>query len=231
MKLWDHTAPEIVAMPDDALGMLVLEDFGGGWNVGNYFNGVSQQHAGAWATPGLPERLADAWAWLEAQGLIGPHPTQGSSPNARRMTKAGAEALKTGLARVKAGRRLDVDLHPRLQWTVRRQFLMGEQELAAFAALREVEIRVRALSNFPDDLVGVSLMAAAFKPKTGPLAEPQAEGGEQEATMALFRGAIGTFKNPSSHRAVDYADPVLAAEVIFLADLLMRLLDRVEARL
>jgi len=48
--------------------------------------------------------------------------------------------------------------------------------------------------------------------------------------MALFRGAIGTFKNPSSHRAVNYDDPVLAAEVVLLADLLMRLLDRVEAR-
>ena len=48
--------------------------------------------------------------------------------------------------------------------------------------------------------------------------------------MALFRGAIGTFKNPSSHRIVNYDDPVLAAEVVLLADLLMRLLDRVEAR-
>jgi hypothetical protein len=48
--------------------------------------------------------------------------------------------------------------------------------------------------------------------------------------MALFRGAIGTFKNPSSRRAVNYDDPVLAAEVVLLADLLMRLLDRVGAR-
>ena len=48
--------------------------------------------------------------------------------------------------------------------------------------------------------------------------------------MALFRGAIGTFKNPTSHRPVEYDDPTLAAEVIFLADLLMRMLDRVEDR-
>ena len=51
---------------------------------------------------------------------------------------------------------------------------------------------------------------------------------EQVATMELFAGAIGTFKNPASHRTVDYSDPTEAAEVVLLADLLMRLLDRVE---
>ena len=48
--------------------------------------------------------------------------------------------------------------------------------------------------------------------------------------MELFAGAIGTFKNPPSHRQVNYADPTEASEVVLLADLLMRLLDRVEAR-
>jgi uncharacterized protein (TIGR02391 family) len=100
-----------------------------------------------------------------------------------------------------------------------------------YARWREVEIRVRALGGFGDELLGVALMANAFTPKgPGPLADPQAEPGEQEAMMALFRGAIGTFKNPSSDRAVNYDDPILAAEVVLLADLLMRLLDRVEAR-
>jgi uncharacterized protein (TIGR02391 family) len=49
--------------------------------------------------------------------------------------------------------------------------------------------------------------------------------------MNLFSGAIGLFKNPTSHRAVSYDDPAMASEVILLADLLFRLLDRVEARL
>ena len=49
--------------------------------------------------------------------------------------------------------------------------------------------------------------------------------------MELFAGSIGTFKNPPSHRQVNYGDPTEASEVVLLADLLMRLLDRVAARI
>lgn len=44
--------------------------------------------------------------------------------------------------------------------------------------------------------------------------------------MELFKGAIGLFENPPSHRRVDYSDPTEAAEVLLLADLLMRLLNK-----
>jgi hypothetical protein len=47
--------------------------------------------------------------------------------------------------------------------------------------------------------------------------------------MALFWGAIGLFKNPSSHRQVDFEDATLASEIVLFADLLHRMLDRVEA--
>lgn len=44
--------------------------------------------------------------------------------------------------------------------------------------------------------------------------------------LALFRGALGTFKNLSSHRETDYGDATFASKVVLLADLLLRLLDR-----
>jgi hypothetical protein len=64
---------------------------------------------------------------------------------------------------------------------------MGELELSAFAALKEVAVRVRALGDFPDEQVSVGLMAAAFSPKLpGPLADPSAEAG----AMSGFAAAV-----------------------------------------
>jgi uncharacterized protein (TIGR02391 family) len=74
-------------------------------------------------------------------------------------------------------------------------------------------------------------MREAFKADGGPLADPNLDPGERVGVMELFAGAIGTFKNPPSHRQVDYSDPTEASEVVLLADLLMRLLDRAELKL
>ena len=46
----------------------------------------------------------------------------------------------------------------------------------------------------------------------------------------LFQGAIGVFKNPPSHRQVDYDNPTVASEVVMFADLLLRMLDSIHAR-
>lgn len=73
-------------------------------------------------------------------------------------------------------------------------------------------------------------MRRAFKSEGGALADGQAHAGERVAIMELFAGAIGAFKNPPSHRTVHFDDPVEAAEVIQLADLLLRLLRRAEQR-
>jgi uncharacterized protein (TIGR02391 family) len=85
-----------------------------------------------------------------------------------------------------------------------------------------------------NSLIGVKLMQHAFAPVTstspGMLSDPTADAGEQVAAMDLFKGAIGLFKNPPSHRPVDYDDPTVASEIVLLADLLLRLLDQVEAR-
>lgn len=68
-------------------------------------------------------------------------------------------------------------------------------------------------------------MSRAFKPDGGLLCDSSADGGEQVGTMNLFQGAIGLFKNPVSHRQVDYANPTIASEVVLFADLLLRILD------
>ena len=68
-------------------------------------------------------------------------------------------------------------------------------------------------------------MRAAFAPDGGPLTDMESEAGERVARMELFAGAIGSYKNPQSHRHVDLDDPAEAAEIIMIATHLLRIVD------
>jgi uncharacterized protein (TIGR02391 family) len=129
-----------------------------------------------------------------------------------------------------AADRLAGKLDQALEAKVRLPINAGDYEIACLAAMREVEVAVRVASKFDNSLIGVALMRRAFKPDGSPLSDPEAEPGERVAMMELFAGAIGAFKNPSSHRAVDFDDAVEAAEIVQLADLLLRIVRRAEVR-
>lgn len=173
--------------------------------------------------------MSEAFNWLERQGLVSPDPGQGGEWMI--VTRRGKEVLAdaAGLAQLAAEARLSVDLHERLGARVRELFNAGDFEMAVVRSMREVEMRVRELAS-PSSLVGVALMKQAFR-VGGPLADPAVPQAEQEAAMALYWGAIGLFRNPVTHREVDYQDATMASEVVFLADLLLRVLDRSAARL
>lgn len=228
MRLWDHTGDELLAIPLPDLALLVLADFkqGQGWNQRNWMLEAQQGHADVVRHARVVDRLAEAWAWLNAKAFVSWRPDQDTAES-RRVTDEGHRALELGLARLHAAQRLDVELLPSLE-KARRQFLQGDYEEAVFASFRAVEEEVRARAGMTAGDLGVKLMRQAFKSEVGPLTDGEAEVGEQEAISNLFAGAIGTFKNPSSHRTVDYDDPTLAAEAVLLADLLLRLVSRIQ---
>lgn len=154
------------------------------------------------------------------------------------ISRQGHQALDRGLLWVQAVQHLDIQMVPVLEAKALPQFLRGDFEAAAFMAMKEVEVRVRELAGLSNSVIGKTLMTDAFRPPKnandpndhgGPLWDPTADPGEAAALMELFKGAFGTFKNPASHRRVDFADPTEAAEVVLLADLLMRLLDKIAA--
>jgi uncharacterized protein (TIGR02391 family) len=116
-------------------------------------------------------------------------------------------------------------LHNRIANLVWAAFMRNEYDVAVFQAMKAVEVSVREASGLPDGLVGVTLMRKAFHPDDGPLTDLTAEGGERDARLALFAGAIGSYKNPQSHRDVNLSDPTEAVEIIMLANHLLRIVD------
>jgi uncharacterized protein (TIGR02391 family) len=219
-------------LPD--LSLRLLKSLGTEPNFNNLIQGFKNRGYGEPQPPDLATmlaRLSDAWAWLESHALVGPS-AQNPPGGWHRVTTAGAEVANdpNAVAKVWAADRLAGALHPALS-SARSNFALGDYETASFAAMKAVEVEVRRVAGLPNDLLGVNLMRKAFSPKEGVLRDPGAEAGEQQATADLFAGAIGAYKNPASHRTVQFDDPMEAAEVVQLADLLLRIVQRADARL
>ena len=171
--------------------------------------------------------LTEAWAWLEAQGLI--VPASGSNgQNGWRVLSRRARKMETEaeFANYKVARLLSKEiLHRKIADVVWGAFMRGEFDGAAFHAMKGVEVFVRKASGLGAELVGVRLMRTAFAPENGPLTDIAAEAGERQGRMDLFAGAIASYKNPHSHRDVNLDDPYEAMEIIFLANHLLRIVD------
>lgn len=100
-----------------------------------------------------------------------------------------------------------------------------DYELAVFKAFRFVEESVRAKAGLSESDIGVNLMSKSFSPNKGRLIIPACVSpAEQEGVHSLFRGAIAFFKNPSSHRTVNYKNRLVAIQAIVVAELLLNIL-------
>ena len=211
-------------MPIDELGLRILADVQATAsdhrpNEHTWLAMLEQDYGGSSAAL---RACSEAWTWLRSRTLVAYDPTQGYAAGFVFITRRGLEVLDRGADYLRAVERLDVALHPALEEKARPQFLRGDFETAAFVAFKEVEVRVRERLGAADSLLGVPLMRQAFG-KDKPLADPDSDPGEVVAEMEFFAGAVGLFKNPTSHRVVDYGSATEAAEVILVADLLLRL--------
>lgn len=168
--------------------------------------------------------LREAFAWLEGQGLV--VPTQSGNGWRTLSRRARMIANENDFERFRGSQGLRKrQLHPAIADRVWSEFVRGEYDGAVFQAMKAVEVAVRNASASPHKLIGVNLMRAAFHPENGILADMDTEFSEREARMALFAGAIGSYKNPQSHRDVNLEHPEEAIEIIMLANHLLRIVD------
>ena len=117
---------------------------------------------------------------------------------------------------------LKLELHPVIAQKVLPIF---EKELygsAVFEAFKHVEVAVRKAGGYTDADLGTDLMRKAFHVDTGNLTDRNQHRAEKQARSDLFAGAIGSYKNPGSHRDVEITAEE-ATEVIIVASHLLRI--------
>ena len=111
-----------------------------------------------------------------------------------------------------------------------RSIYLHDPGAAVAKAFIVVEERLRTLvgqsSEGEDPLIGERLITKALNPKNGILADESLTSSEREGLYLMFKGAYQFVRNPRAHRIVDENDTQLAVELLYHADLLLRLIPK-----
>jgi uncharacterized protein (TIGR02391 family) len=231
-------ADVLLALPPEELAFYVLqaarESMGGNGLI--HFQALANEIHGTAGRPDpyprghiveIETALTEAWQWLENQlyvvkalGISGQNGYRVLGRRARGMNTADQfRAFQLGQTFPKSL------LHPIIAERCWIHVMRGEFEAAVFFAFKAVEVAVREAGSFQDTDIGRALMFKAFNPGNGPLTRDTDPEAERDALMHLFAGAIGSYKNPHSHRYVAIRDAVEAQEMVMLASHLLRIVD------
>jgi uncharacterized protein (TIGR02391 family) len=155
----------------------------------------------------VEKATAEAWAYLERTGLTLPAPGLNGAHGFKQLSRE-AEKIAAGQVDFSHFQALaDFPkslLHPVIADRVYAALMRGDLDEAVLMAFRAVEEAVRAAGGYGHgrDDIGTALVRKAFDKDKGPLTDSSAPDAEREALAHLFAGAIGSYKNPHSHRTV-----------------------------
>jgi len=232
-------AATVIALPPEELAVPVLRSLnwqddnaarrsagrGENFSLSNFCLGQARLYTGAPEEP-CARAIATAFQYLINIGMLTPNAY--SNPYGWFVLTDRAKAVRT---EADYEHFMKLSLYPRgsihavIEQETYAEFVRGDYETAVFKAFKAIEVAVRHHAGLSAELVGKTVMERAFN-ESGALTDTSEVKAEQEALMKLFSGAIGRFKNPTSHREFDISDPAEAIEIIQLASLLMRTLDR-----
>jgi uncharacterized protein (TIGR02391 family) len=220
----------LLALDREAVGRLILKT---GWRffdreafVGNCSSGYPRDYSAK-----IEAAVSKSWTWLKNHEYLDQDPTQ--REGILMVTDEGKNFMVSAPLSVDARGRQRIQkgfLHPVIEETSYAAYQSGRYSDAIGSAYKEIEIRVRNLSQAPSSAIGVSLMNRAFASPAGPLTDQALVPGEQIGLANLFAGAFGWIRNPTAHRDVAF-DSVATAELLFFASYMMRRLDEAEHRL
>lgn len=171
--------------------------------------------------------LMEALHWVEANGLLLPAEGVNGANGFKVFSRRGRELRNRERfdSYQKAAAFPKSLLHESIADRVWISLARGELDAAVFFAFRTVEEQVREAGGYAATDVGVPLMRQAFDPNNGPLTDQTQLEAERQALAHLFAGAIGSYKNPHSHRTITINDHGEAQEMVLLASHLLRIVD------
>ena len=115
-------------------------------------------------------------------------------------------------------------LHPKILDRCQDLFESGQYDEAIFNAMKVVEEEIRSKASARQSDIGFSLISKTMNPSS-PIISFSSNEDEQKSAFFLYSGAIGSFKNPLSHRFLDTTDPIKTYECISMASMLIRMLE------
>ncbi|MCL4385696.1 MAG: TIGR02391 family protein [Cyanobacteria bacterium] len=223
---------ELIEMEPEEVGPFLLEYLNESGNhkfiLNNVLGGLERQYKDLNFYK-ISVVISESWSWLEREVLIALDPDNISSSQWFIISRKGKKLKNaTDFKKYHFGNLLPREnLNPTLLQKVRPVFIRGDYETAVLLAFREVEIQIRNSSKLTS-FYGTDLARKAFDADSGPLTDPSLPKTEREAMAHLFAGCIGLFKNPVSHRNIDFENPNEVAELILFSNYLLRLLETIE---